>query len=85
MKKDKIIQLFKFMDFEVNHYFFQKKIVGKYFVAKVCRQYYDWQVQFQQKEKKQFIPLLFTIGQVNVKNGTQFADFVRSLHCFKLK
>jgi hypothetical protein len=55
------------------------------FVIEVCRQYKYWAHFFNEKRKKQFIPLPWRVGEIVVKHISHLDEFVGQLDQLSLK
>lgn len=61
-----------------------KFVTDKYFIVEVYRQYLDQLDIFERKKIKQFIPFLFTLGEIILKITSHVTDFTRTLNAFNL-
>jgi hypothetical protein len=60
-------------------------VSDKIFVVEVCKQYRFWAHFFNEKRKRQFIPLPWKIGEMTVKNITHINEISVQFDQFNLK
>jgi len=68
-----------------NHAFFPCHIIDKMFVTKIARQYNYWLHLFQEKRKKQFIPLPWKIGDFVLRNANKIDKFATHFNNLNLR
>jgi len=60
-------------------------VSDKFFIIEVCKQYKLWAHFFNEKRKKQFIPLPWKIGEIIVKNISHVDEFSNHFDNLKLR
>jgi hypothetical protein len=73
------------MDSRGNPFYYHFMFSDRLFIIEVCRQYKYWAHFFNEKRKKQFIPLPWKVGEMSMKNISHLDEYTIQFDQLNLK